>query len=155
MRIIAESEEGCRVLIPAPKFLAALPAEWTEEEKLIYVANKDLPTGARYEIVGTEDVPIDRSFRNAWEYVAGDSEKVSAELDVESKVKHNKKLTPEETEEYNAILEERARKIKELADKARAEKEKELADKAKAEEEKELAEKAEAEEEEAEDADSN
>ena len=100
MRIIAESEEGCRVVIPAPKFLASLPSKWTEEEKLIYLANKDLPTGTRYEIIGVEDVPIDRTFRNAWEYVTGDNEKISAELDIDAKLKHKKKLTPEEAEEY-------------------------------------------------------
>jgi len=105
MKIIAKSGYGCTVLTPAPKFLASLPESWTEEEKLIYIANKDLPTGTRYEI--SETVPTDRAFRNAWEYVSGDSEKVSAELDVESKVQHNKKLNPEEAAEYKAIRAEK------------------------------------------------
>ena len=60
-------------LIPAPKFLATL--EGTDEEKLIHIANKDLPTGTKYEI--TDADLSDRSFRNAWEYVADASEKTS------------------------------------------------------------------------------
>ena len=35
-------------LIPAPKFLATLTG--TDEEKLIHIANKDLPTGTKFEI---------------------------------------------------------------------------------------------------------
>ena len=44
---------------------------------MIYLANKDLPTGTPYEI-NDEDLS-DRTFRNAWEYVAGASERTSEE----------------------------------------------------------------------------
>ena len=68
-----------------PKFLATLTG--TEEEKLIHLANKELPTGTKYEI--TDEDLSDRSFRNAWEYVAGASEKTSADLSAEDLAKYN------------------------------------------------------------------
>ena len=83
-------------LIPAPKFLATL--EGTDEEKLIHIANKDLPTGTKYEI--TDEDLSDRSFRNAWEYVAGASEKTSADLSDEDKLKYNK-ITQQEYDDAN------------------------------------------------------
>ena len=52
-------------MTPAPRFLAQL--EGTEEEKLIHIANKDLPTGTKYEIIGDDVDLSDRTFRNAWE----------------------------------------------------------------------------------------
>ena len=70
-------------LTPAPKFLATL--EGTEEEKLIHIANKDLPT--KYEI--TDADLSDRTFRDAWEYVAGASEKTSADLSLDDQLKYN------------------------------------------------------------------
>ena len=84
-------------LIPAPKFLATL--EGTDEEKLIHIANKDLPTGTKYEI--TDEDLSDRSFRNAWEYVAGASEKTSADLSDEDKLKYNQ-MTQQEYDDANA-----------------------------------------------------
>ena len=72
-------------LTPAPKFLATL--EGTEEEKLIHIANKDLPTGTKYEI--TDADLSDRTFRDAWEYVAGASEKTSADLSLDDQLKYN------------------------------------------------------------------
>jgi hypothetical protein len=83
-------------LIPAPNFLATL--EGTDEEKLIYVANKDLPTGTKYEIA---DVDLsDRTFRDAWEYVAGASEKTSADLSLDDQLKYNK-ITQQEYDDAN------------------------------------------------------
>jgi hypothetical protein len=72
-------------LTPAPKFLATL--EGTEEEKLIHIANKDLPTGTKYEI--TDADLSDRTFRDAWEYVAGASEQTSADLSLDDQLKYN------------------------------------------------------------------
>ena len=47
MRIIYEQASGIvGVLVPAPKFLDQLTG--TDEEKLIHIANKDLPTGNKY-----------------------------------------------------------------------------------------------------------
>ena len=79
MRIIyAQSNGVLGVLVPAPKFLKTLSG--TEEEKMIYIANKDLPTGTKYEIVADDVPPSDRTFRNAWEYESGASEKTSEDL---------------------------------------------------------------------------
>ena len=88
MRIIYEQSNGILgVLIPAPKFLETLSG--TEEEKLIHIANKDLPTGTKYEIVTDDTPPSDRTFRNAWEYVSGANEKTSADLTAEELKKYN------------------------------------------------------------------
>ena len=79
MRIIYKQASGIvGVLIPAPKFLDQLTG--TDEEKLIHIANKDLPTGTKYEIVADDVPPTDRTFRNAWEYETGSDEKTSADL---------------------------------------------------------------------------
>jgi hypothetical protein len=63
----------------------------TEEEKMIHLANKDLPTGTKYEIVADDYLPSDRTFRIAWEYVAGSDEKTSADLSAEDLAKYNMK----------------------------------------------------------------
>ena len=73
--------------IPAPNFLASLTG--TDEEKSIYCANKDLPTGTKYEIIADSVDLSDRTFRNAWEYTAGADEKTSADLTAEQLVFHN------------------------------------------------------------------
>ena len=92
MRIIFEGADGMlKALSPAPKFLAQL--EGTDEEKLIHLANKDLPTGTKYEI--TDELLDDRTFRDAWEYVAGASEKTSEDLSLDDQLKYNK-ITQEE-----------------------------------------------------------
>ena len=80
-----DGEASLTQMIPAPKFLATLTG--TDEEKLIHLANKDLPTGTKYEI--TDADLSDRSFRGAWEYVAGASEKTSADLSAEDLAKYN------------------------------------------------------------------
>ena len=83
-------------LIPAPRKLASMTG--TDEEKLIHLANKDLPTGTKYEI--TDADLSDRSFRNAWEYVAGGEEKTSADLSDEDKLKYNQ-MTQQEYDDAN------------------------------------------------------
>jgi len=99
MRIIYPKDGGVAVLIPAPKFMETL--EGTEEEKLIYIANKDLPTGTKYEIVEDNDVSSDRTFRNAWEYTAGDNERTSADLSLDDQLKYNQ-ITQEEYDASNS-----------------------------------------------------
>jgi hypothetical protein len=90
MRIIYKQASGIvGVLIPAPKFLETLSG--TDEEKLIHIANKDLPTGTKYEIVADNVPPSDRTFRNAWEYETGSNEKTSADLTAEELKKYNMK----------------------------------------------------------------
>ena len=102
MRIIyskIENEvEVCAVLIPAPKFLAQL--EGTETEKLIHIADKDLPSGTKYEIVEDGTPPSDRSFRSAWEYVSGPQEKTSHDLSFDDQLKYNH-ITQEEYDATN------------------------------------------------------
>ena len=80
MKIIYDNNGTLAQMIPAPNFLATL--EGTEEEKLIYLANKTIPTGTKYEI--TDADLSDRSFRNAWEYVTDASvEKTSEDLSLD------------------------------------------------------------------------
>ena len=86
MNIIYAQDNGVlAVMSPAPKFLAQLTG--TLEEKLIHMANKDLPTGTPYEI--TDADLSDRTFRGAWEYVAGASEQTSADLTEEELASYN------------------------------------------------------------------
>ena len=92
MKIIYAQANGILAqVVPSPKFLATLGG--TEEEKMIHIANKDIPTGTKYEI--TDADLSDRSFRNAWEYVAGDNEKTSEDLSLDDQLKYNK-ITQEE-----------------------------------------------------------
>lgn len=86
-RIIFDNGGTLAQLIPAPKFLAQLTG--TLEQKLIHIANKDLPTGTKYEITNAD--LSDRTFRNAWEYTAGASEKTSEDLSAEDLTKYNMK----------------------------------------------------------------
>ena len=85
MKIIYDNGGTLAQMVAAPKFLATLTG--TEEEKLIYIANKDLPTGTKYEI--TDELLDDRTFRGAWEYTAGASEKTSADLSLDDQLKYN------------------------------------------------------------------
>ncbi len=89
MRLIYDNGGVAQVLTPAPKFLATLTG--TDEEKMIHLANKDLPTGTKYEIIGDDVDLSDRTFRNAWTYTAGSDEKTSADLSAEDLAKYNMK----------------------------------------------------------------
>jgi hypothetical protein len=88
MRLIYDNSGVAAVVTPTPKFLATLTG--TLEEKLIHIANKDLPTGTKYEII-TDSVDLsDRAFRNAWTYTADASvEKTSADLTAEELASYN------------------------------------------------------------------
>jgi hypothetical protein len=62
-RIIYPTDDGgVAILIPAPEYLV----DHTIEE----LAAKDVPANTAYKIVDVEDIPTDRTFRNAWEYTA-------------------------------------------------------------------------------------
>jgi len=88
MRLIYDNNGVASVVAPAPKFLAALTG--TDEEKLIHIANKDLPTGTKYEIIADSVDLSDRAFRDAWTYTADASvEKTSADLTAEELAKYN------------------------------------------------------------------
>lgn len=59
-RIIYPNDDGgVSVIIPAPE------CGLTIEE----IAAKDVPAGKPYKIIDVSDIPSDRTFRNAWEYV--------------------------------------------------------------------------------------
>lgn len=66
-RIIYPTDNGVAVIVPADCGL-------TIEE----IAAKDVPQGKPYKIVDVSDIPSDRTFRNAWEFVA--DEPVQTEL---------------------------------------------------------------------------
>ena len=88
MRLIYDNGGTASVITPAPKFLASLSG--TDEEKLIHIADKDLPTGTKYEIIDDSVDLSDRAFRNAWEYTANAAvEKTSADLSAEDLAKYN------------------------------------------------------------------
>jgi hypothetical protein len=60
-RIIYPTDEGgVAIVIPSPEALETM----TIEE----IAAKDVPAGKPFKIINIEDVPPDRTFRNAWEY---------------------------------------------------------------------------------------
>lgn len=62
-RIIYPSDEGGVVILtPAPEWLAQ------EGNTLEALAAKDVPAGKPYKIVSVDDIPSDRTFRNAWEF---------------------------------------------------------------------------------------
>lgn len=54
-RILYPTDDGVAILIP------------TNELDILEVARKDVPANTPYLIVDTEDIPSDRTFRNAWE----------------------------------------------------------------------------------------
>lgn len=63
-RIIYPTDEGgVAVLIPAPEWLAQ------EGNSIEALAEKDVPAGKPWKIVDVADIPTDRTFRAAWEYV--------------------------------------------------------------------------------------
>ena len=58
-RIIYPTDEGgVAIIVPASECVLTI------EE----IAAKDVPSGKPYKIVSVDDVPSDRTFRNAWEY---------------------------------------------------------------------------------------
>jgi len=60
-RIIYPTDEGgVAIVIPSPEALEIMTIE--------DIAAKDVPAGKPFKIIGTADVPTDRTFRNAWEY---------------------------------------------------------------------------------------
>ena len=58
MKIIYQTETGVAIITP------------TGELSIEEVAAKDVPANTPFKIVNDEDIPSDRTFRNAWEYTA-------------------------------------------------------------------------------------
>jgi hypothetical protein len=91
-RLIYPKADGTMVVfIPAPKKLASLIGSDfdTIDKKLIHIADQNLATGTKYELIDESVDLSDRTFRNAWEYTAGGSEKTSADLTAEELAKYN------------------------------------------------------------------
>jgi hypothetical protein len=60
-RIIYPNDEGgVSIVVPAPDC----------ELSLEQIAGKDVPAGKPYQIVDASEVPDDRTYRNAWTFVA-------------------------------------------------------------------------------------
>lgn len=60
-RIIYPTDDGgVAIIVPAPGCGLTLDE----------IARKDVPAGKPYKIISAEDVPTDRTFRNAWTYEA-------------------------------------------------------------------------------------
>ena len=117
LAIIYEDENGgCVLLRAVPSFLDSLDEDWSDEEKLIHVADRDLKTGQRYEIVNLADLP-ERRFFHAWKYVAGESERESDELGAVFKAKYGQELSDSEKSEVETFL---AAKAKERLEQVKA-----------------------------------
>jgi len=58
MKIIYPTATGVAIITP------------TGELSIEEVAAKDVPPNTLYKIVNDDEVPSDRTFRNAWEYTA-------------------------------------------------------------------------------------
>ncbi len=87
MKLIYNISGIAAIVIPSTDFLATLTG--TDEEKMIHLANKDLPTGTKYEIIADSVDLSDRTFRDAWTYTAGSDEKTSADLSADDLAKYN------------------------------------------------------------------
>ena len=57
--IYKNANGGVSIIIPAPE------CQMTIEQ----IAEKDVPGGAPFRIVDAADIPADRTFRDAWEWV--------------------------------------------------------------------------------------
>jgi len=61
-RIIYKNQDNSvSIIIPAPEALQSMTIE--------QIALKDVPANTPYKIVDVSEIPTDRTFRNAWEYV--------------------------------------------------------------------------------------
>ena len=58
-RIIYQTDDGVAIIVPAD-------CELTIEQ----IAAKDVPAGKPFKIIDADDIPSDRTFRDAWEYQA-------------------------------------------------------------------------------------
>lgn len=65
-RIIYPTENGgVAIIIPANN---ARNIDESYDEFIARIAAKDVPVGLPHKIVPIEDIPSDRTFRDAWEY---------------------------------------------------------------------------------------
>ena len=62
MKILYKTETGIAIIHPTPEALKSM----TIEE----IAKKDVPTNVPYWLVEDNEIPTDRTFRNAWQFEA-------------------------------------------------------------------------------------
>ena len=61
-RIIYKNlDNSVSIIVPSPEALQSMTRE--------QIALKDVPANTPYKIVDVSEIPSDRTFRNAWEYV--------------------------------------------------------------------------------------
>jgi hypothetical protein len=61
-RIIYKNQDNSvSIIVPSNEALQFMTIE--------QIANKDVPANRTYKIVDVSEIPTDRTFRNAWEYV--------------------------------------------------------------------------------------
>ena len=61
-RIIYKNpDNSVSIIVPSPEALQSMTIE--------QIALKDVPANTPYKIVNVSEIPSDRTFRNAWEYV--------------------------------------------------------------------------------------
>ena len=61
-RIIYKNlDNSVSIIVPSPEALEFMTIE--------QIAIKDVPANTPYKIVDVSEIPTDRTFRNAWEYV--------------------------------------------------------------------------------------
>jgi len=58
-RVIYKMGDELRVIVPSPEAM--------EKYGIEAIAKKDVPAGVPYKIVSVDDIPADRTFRNAWD----------------------------------------------------------------------------------------
>jgi len=81
-RIVYKTDSGVSIVIPSPEALAAM----TIEE----IAAKDIPAGVEYTIVSADDLPADRTFRDAWRQNGGS---VDVDLPAAKTIAHTHRRT--------------------------------------------------------------
>lgn len=94
-RIVYKTDSGVSIVIPSPQALAAM----TIEE----IAAKDIPAGAEYTIVSADDLPADRTFRDAWRQ---NGSSVDVDLPAAKTIAHAHRRTKrsEEFEPHDRII---------------------------------------------------
>lgn len=81
-RILYTSDQGTmHIILPNPD--CGLTIE--------QIAEKDVPEGRTFEIVDVADIPVDRTFRNAWTHGAG--KKVAIDLEGARSITHDRRRT--------------------------------------------------------------
>jgi len=59
--IYKNSDNSVSIIVPSPEALQSMTIE--------QIALKDVPANTPYKIVDVSEIPSDRTFRNAWEYI--------------------------------------------------------------------------------------